>query len=225
MANAARLFSEAFETELLQLAEANPNPRDWSVAGKNRAKTRPNGEDATWWRANGPKMVQAWIDWRTKNRWPIWTTPDGQPGIELPVEVVIPGLSDELWMVIDRVFEHPSGDLIIVDLKTGSRTPESDLQLGIYRYGLFRKYGVLADRGAYWMAREGQATEPIGLQRYTPELIEKWFRKFEQAKDAGIFLPHITFRCRACAMNKFCAAYGGPLQHMDPDTQVEGVTT
>lgn len=223
-ANAVRLFSDAFDAEVDSERETHPDSSAWSVAGKGKVKSRPNGEDEVWWRVNGPKMVQRWMDWRKQSGWKIWTTPDGTPAIELPIETSIPGHDNELWMVIDRVFQHPSGALIIIDLKTGARSPESDLQLGVYRYGLQHEYGVDADLGAYWMAREGQLTDLFGLQRYQPHLLEAWFQTLITAKASNIFLPHVTFRCRACPVRDYCAAFGGSQSHLDPDNTTGGKT-
>lgn len=221
MKTAERLFQDAFEVELLDLAEDGAQPHTWAAAGRGKTKTNPAGEDARWWRANGPKMVQAWIDWRRASRWLVWTAPDGTPAIELDIEVNMPGTDQPLKMFIDRVMQKPDGTLVIVDLKTGSRTPESDLQLATYRYGIFKKYGVLVNYGAYWMARKGEPTEPFNLSRYTPNLMETWFVRFIEAKAADLFIPHPTFLCRACGMRDYCAAFGGSKSHMDPDFQPE----
>jgi hypothetical protein len=217
---AERLFSEAFEVEVLEAAEEHPDLRTWSAAGKGKTKANPGGEDGAWWRANGPKMVQNWIDWRQAAKWVMWTTPDGEPAIELSIETDVSGVP--LKMYIDRVMVPPKvGVPVIVDLKTGKRSPESDLQLGVYRYGIWRKYGIRIDWGAYWMAREGAMSELYPLARFTPGLLERMFAQFVKAKQAEIFLPHLTFRCRACSMRDYCAAYGGKKSHLDPDHESE----
>lgn len=221
------LFTKHFEPELLDLAEEHPDFNNWSVAGKARKKP----EDVAWWRANGPDMVDRYIKWRARSGWRPWVTPDGELAIELDITVDIPDWEDcgkgedctqciiPLKMYIDSVFVVPSlgNQLVIVDFKTGSRTPDSDLQLGVYRLGIYKKYGIDIRLGAYWMARKGELSDVFNLGHLKPDLLELWYRRFRQATDEGLFIPHPTFLCRACAMRDYCSAYGGSKQHMDPD--------
>lgn len=215
--SATDLFNNHFEQEVLSTVENHPDSGNWSVAG--RAKKVP--EDLSWWRKNGPGMVQNWIDWRAKNKWAVWRTPDGVLATELDIEVEVeqayaPGIP--LKMFVDLVMvSEPGKQLVIVDLKTGARTPDSDLQLGVYRLGIMKKYGVDVRLGAYWMARKGEMTDVFDLSRLKPELLELWFTRFREATDAGMFIPHPTQLCRACAMRDYCTAYGGSKQHLDPD--------
>lgn len=218
---ASQLFREAFETELLQtIDDTDTGPDQWSVAGKNKTKSNPNGEDAAWWRANGPDMVNRWVAWRQRAGWRLWVTPDGEPAIELNIETNIPTLGEPipLKMFVDRVFitNPTTNQLCIVDLKAGARSPESDLQLGVYRYGIWRRYGVDIRLGAYWLARK-DVMEPVDLSRYTPDLMEMWFRRFRQATNSGVFLPNVTFKCRACPVRDYCVAFGGSRSELDPD--------
>lgn len=211
---AKRLFDSAFNDELLTQVEASPNTRDWTAAGRGRVKTNPAGEDGTWWRLHGPDMVQSWIDWRYDSGWGVWTTPDGQPAIELEIEEECDWPEGEpipVKMIIDRVMVTTGKQLCIVDLKSGARTPDSDMQLAFYRYGIFRRYGIDVRLGAYWMARKGVTTEPHDLTHFDPELMEQWFRTFKRATNGGIFLPHPSAKCRACGVRKYCAAVGGEL--------------
>lgn len=218
------LFQDAFETGLLETVDATGlPPAAWSVAGRGKKKTAPAGEDAAWWRANGPDMVARWVAWRKSSGWKVWVTPDGDPAIELDICVDIPMDTEgirtgvPLKMFIDRVFITDTKELVIVDLKSGGRTPESDLQLGVYKYGLYHRYGIDIKRGAYWMARKDDPMDIIDLSRYTPELIETWFKRFRKATDENIFLPHPTFMCRACPVRDHCVAFGGSRSELDPD--------
>lgn len=217
---ATRLFSEAFEAEATDLtAKSEYTPSEWSAAGRGKTKTNPNGEDGKWWRTHGPDMVQSWIEWRNKYKWRVWDIV-GTPAIELPIDVEIPGINAPIKAIVDRVMVEPqTKELVIVDLKTGSRTPESDLQLGFYAYGIRQLYGVNPRFGAYWMARKGELTDIFPLDRYTDNLIETMVRRFVQARELGLYIPHPTFRCRACSLRDYCAVYGGSKSYMDPDAQ------
>lgn len=216
---ATALFSQAFEGELLDLIDEGLDPSDFRAAGKRATKANPTptGEDAAWWRAEGPGMVQAWIDWRSESQWRIWTTPDGQPAIELDITTEIANMP--LKMKIDRVMVIPKAETAcLVDLKAGARTPESDLQLGVYRLGLWRQYQVQVDFGAYWMARKGTLSEIVNLSRFDERMLNTWFDSLKRAIEAEVFIPHLTNMCRACSHNRFCAAYGGSMSHLDPDS-------
>lgn len=217
MSLARRLFDDAFAEHILTQVEDHPDTGRWSTAAKGKRKDTPNGEDAGWWRSRGPDMVQAWVDWRAHTGWRVWTTPDGQPAIELKLDwQSMDGQPQKA--IVDRVMADPaSGQLVIVDLKSGARSPESDLQLGYYRYGIYEVHGIDIRQGAYWMARTGQLSEVYDLTRFTPDLIETWMSRFTWARDNGVFLPNITFRCKACPMREYCVAYGGSRSIVDPD--------
>lgn len=216
-----RLFAEAFEAEVLDVAEDHPDTRGWSAAGRGKRKNLLDGEDGTWWRANGPGMVDNWIKWRSASGWRVWTTPTGEPAIELSQEFVTPA-GRQVKGFIDRVFITPTGELVIVDLKSGARSPESDLQLAFYRYCLYNTTGIDIRKGAYWMARTGLMSEVYNLARLTPALVAFYLKKFDEAIKHKIFIPHISFRCRACSVRDFCLAYGGSKSHMDPDSEEIG---
>jgi RecB family exonuclease len=217
--HSAALFRQAFDDELASAVEAGLDPAEFRTGGKRITKAIPDptGEDEAWWRREGPRMVQAWIDWRARSKWRVWTTPDGDPAIELGIETDIAGMP--LKMIIDRVMVVPGREaLCIVDLKTGARTPESDLQLGVYRLGLWRQYQVGADFGAYWMARKGELSDIVNLSRFAEPTLQSWFESLRLGIENQVFIPHLTSMCRACGHNRFCVAFGGADSHMDPDS-------
>lgn len=216
-----RLFAEAFDAEVEDVSSSEPDQTRWSAAGRGKRKDNPAGEDGKWWRANGPPMVENWITWRRRVAWKVWTTPDGAPAIELSQVFVTPK-GRPIKGFIDRVLVAPGGQLVIVDLKSGARSPESDLQLAFYRYELYNTYGVDVRHGAYWMARTGEMSEVYNLSRLTPALLAVWMDRFDRAIDNEIFIPNISFKCRACSHRDYCVAYGGSKSHLDPDYQLEG---
>lgn len=205
-------FLGHFYSERSQFADV---PSSQIRSAGQQTKAKPNGEDELWWMAEGPVMLQRWENWRSKSDWKIWTTPDGKPAIELPVFEDFGGV--KLKMFIDRVFQTTTDALVIVDLKSGSRDPASDLQLGIYAAGVTKKYGVPVYGGAYWLAREGRMSDVVSLDIYSPELIGHYARQFQTARETGIFPPHVTNMCRACGVRDYCVAFKGKKMFMDPD--------
>lgn len=192
----------------------DPDTSNWMTSG--RSKTNPEGEDQTWWMANGPEMVARWHKFRQEHPWPIYRMPDGTPGIEIDILTEVAGWP--VKAIIDRLFWV--NDLpVLVDIKTGKREPEDLLQLGVYRCALQAAYGIKVDFGAYWMARTGKLSPIHDIRRYTPALLSHYIRQFKDGVKHRIFLPHISSLCRACAMRKFCNAYGGESAEIDPDNE------
>jgi len=183
----------AQETKDLDLSVAR-------VAGR-ATKANPNKEDANWWNEQGPLWVEQYIQWRKANKnWKIWKTPQGAKAIELELN---PKIADvPVKMVIDRVFEV-DGELVIVDLKTSSRRPTSDLQLGFYKVGLEQMLGVKVNLGNYWMSRDAGTGEMIDLSRYTLDMLEYLVSGFDKARQAGIFLPNLS-SCSYCGLTEHC---------------------
>lgn len=214
--HAKDLFVREFYSSRSEYGDA---PSHEIRAAGRPTKDNPNGEDELWWLKHGPPMVQRWIDWRAASGWEIWRTPDGRPAIELelfPLFGEVP-----VKMFIDRVFRIPeTGALVVVDLKSGKRTPGSDLQLAFYAAGIKAHFGIDVLFGAYWMARTGDLTPVQNISRFSLPLLTAWVKKFVDAKAAGIFLPHLTEMCRACGVNKYCFAYGGKRSELDPDSGV-----
>lgn len=170
------------------------------VAGRS-TKANPGKEDANWWNTMGPVWVNNYILWRKNNpQWKIWTTPQGVKAIELELNPVIAGVP--VKMFIDRIFEV-NGQLVIVDLKTSSRRPASDLQLGFYKVGVEMMLGVEVNLGNYWMSRESGTGEMIDLSRYTLDSLEYLVEGFDKARKAGIFLPNLQ-SCSYCGLAAHC---------------------
>lgn len=170
------------------------------VAGR-ATKANPNKEDANWWNEQGPLWVEQYIQWRKANKnWKLWKTPQGAKAIELELNPIIADVP--VKMVIDRVFEV-DGNLVIVDLKTSSRRPVSDLQLGFYKVGLEQMLGVTVNQGNYWMSRDAGTGEMIDLSRYTLDTLEYLVSGFDKARQAGIFLPNLS-SCSYCGLTEHC---------------------
>jgi RecB family exonuclease len=191
-------------------AQTGIKSSEWRAAGR-RSKEWPNKEDDAWWQANGPEMVEAYIKWRNEGSeadWKIWEPIDGEPAIELGITAPIGGVTVKGF--IDRVFVTPSGELVIVDLKTGSRNPDSDLQLGFYACLMEVAFGIRPKWGAYYKARDGRLIKPlVDLDYLSLDLLGGYLRDFVRAREARIFLPVIGSHCRTCGVANACAAVDG----------------
>jgi hypothetical protein len=196
MIDAGTYFKEAWDIELGDKDLTNAR-----VSG-TATKANPNKEDVNFWLETGPKWVQGYIDWRNANPdWKIWTAPDGNRAIELGLIPEFAGVP--VKMVIDRVFEV-NGELVIVDLKTSKTTPTNPLQLGFYKVGLQKQFGIDIKWGSYWMARKFGISPMVDLSIYTEEKLEYFVENFDKARKSGIFLPN-TNNCQyKCGLTAHC---------------------
>lgn len=216
---ARSLFLQGFYAERAQYAQHHS--QDIRAGGK-ATRANPDKEDELWWLSAGPEMVQRWMDWRTSSDWKIWRTPQDQPAIELELQPTWAGVP--VRMFVDRVFVLPTGVLVVVDLKSGARSPQSDLQLAWYACGIKSVYNVDVSYGAYWDARKGLMSDISTLTNITVGLVEVWVSKFVQAKTHEIYLPNLSHFCRACGVNRYCAAFGGARASVDPDYVISNIT-
>ena len=170
--------------------------------GGRATKANPQKEDVNFWQATGPQWVQAYIDWRKANPdWKLWKTPQGAPAIELAMLPEFAGVP--VKMILDRVFEV-NGELVIVDLKTSQQTPTNTLQLGFYKVGMLKTFGIDVKWGTYWMARQHGVSPLVSLEQYTEDKLEYLVAGFDKARKAGIFLPN-TNNCQyKCGLTDYC---------------------
>jgi RecB family exonuclease len=125
----------------------------------------------------------------------------GVPAIELMLEIETGGVN--IKGAIDRVFVTPQGEIIIVDLKTGMRTPQSDLQLQVYACMLERVTGVRPHYGAYWMARQGGTSAPTKLDKFTLQKLDEMVGLFQTARENNLYLPNFE-SCKMCSVQEYC---------------------
>lgn len=188
-------------------------PEGANIRSAGRAsKEWPNGEDGPWWEANGPKLVQSWIDWRAQNpNLLVAELPGGVPGVEVAVgALTVDGVA--LKGYIDRVFtDRETGDMLIVDLKTGRYAPPSSLQMDFYRYALNQTLGIDARFGGFWMARTGVISKIHDLWRSIDD-ISDMLRKARMIIDNELFIPHLTSMCNSCGVKQHCTAYTPPAE-------------
>jgi CRISPR/Cas system-associated exonuclease Cas4 (RecB family) len=98
---------------------------------------------------------------------------------------------------------------VIVDLKSGSRTPDSTLQLGVYALALLEQYGMHVNLGAYYMSRKGDIAEVKSLAHYSQQVVGDWFTKARMMIEQQLFIPHVSSFCSACTVRPYCPAQGG----------------
>lgn len=210
-------FRAAWDEEIEKRREQSPSFKveDYTVTGRASAEYGGKRNQA-WWLDNGPKMVQRWIDWR-QNGWQIWETPEGNPAIELELNIVLPdphgytgrGASNiPVKMFIDRLMVTPAGVLTVVDIKTG-REPETAEQLGLYAVGIEQTWGKMfrPDWGYFWDANKGAHGSPQPLEMYTADYFAEVYASAARGINAGAFLAKPQNRCfNWCSVAHLCPA-------------------
>lgn len=189
-----------------QLEEDVPDGNYDAVRAAGRAtKEWPNKQNQEWWDYHGPGFVAEYVKTMSQMRsdgWQIWNVEDGVRAIEIPFQVAI----GEVVMkgAIDRVLVNPDGELVVVDLKAGSRVPDSTMQLGVYAVAVEKIFGVKPILGSYFMARKAELTEPTSLLHYTEDMLGSVLQSAKRMIEAEIFLPHITSLCKSCGVRDYC---------------------
>ena len=193
-------FSDAFDKHIAETLELSGVATELWRAGGRASKAWPLKENYDWWIQNGPEMVESWIKWRQGSGWQIVDF-SGQLSIELEIDLPLDDFL--LRMIIDRVVVNSDGEVAVLDLKSGSRSPSSDLQLAVYAAGMERIIGVRPKYGMYWMAREGSTTALTDLDYLPTDRVLSMIGKFDQARKSQIFLPNLK-ECHYCGVAQHC---------------------
>jgi putative RecB family exonuclease len=207
----------AFESNWELNYKGADNGMVWRAGGR-ATKANPNKEDAAWWLENGPKMVDFWTQFRQDSGFNMYQLPDGSEAIETELNQEVGGVP--LKAFLDRLMVAPTGELIVVDIKTSSREPASLTQLGIYAILVEKTLGVRPTLGSYFMARTGELTAPQSLDRYTEARLGSWAKGFELAMENKIFIPQVSTMCGTCSVNAACYAVGGKDSHLYPEITI-----
>lgn len=207
--NLDTIWRESFNEAIADIeTRTGTNPMDWRVGGR-ATKVNPDKENHAWWDVNGREMFANFIElWRNLG-WKIWQAPDGNHGVEIGFnvmfgDVLIKGFADLIAVL-------PTGELAVIDFKTGSSTPDTGMQLGLYACCIESTFGIRPTRGFFYSAREAQFIEEHDIDRWTIPLMTELFRQFDLGIKNRIFLPNVGMSCRTCGVKDYCHVMGGQL--------------
>ena len=205
------VFHLVFDEEIAKRERYSKFTKEEFHVGGRKSKEWPDKENEDWWRANGPTMVRSWKAWRRVCPWELAEVPDAEtgelvPAIEVGMEVDLG--SGPVKAFIDRVFVH-QGNLIVLDLKSNAREPESAKQLGLYAVMFAKTFGDKPASGVFWMGRTGSTSEVKNLTGYTEERFAYEFDAARRVIEARAFVPKESALCRGCGVRKYCYAVGG----------------
>lgn len=198
LAEAEVRFSVEYAKATAVYAEHTPNLDYWHWSGPYNGETDlPRRHD------KGIEQIRRWYQYRADNPDDKpWTTPDGEPAIELPFEIDLEGVAVRGY--IDVVEERRAGGLRAVDYKTGKR-PGDEFQLATYATAVEKLHGVRPSTGAYYMAAAGNQTVPSTLKEWPTDRVAGEFHRLWDDLEAERFpaSPEPS-KCRFCSVSASC---------------------
>lgn len=217
--NMDTMWELAFINAIAEVEEkTGTNPTDWRTGGKTKIAL-PMGEDKAWWDEKGRKMFYDFVNVWQESHMEIWTSPQGVPGVEIEFNINFDEVPVKAFA--DLIAVLPTGELAVVDFKTGKYVPDNAMQLGVYACCMEMVFGIRPTRGFYYSARKAQFVEVGGLDRWTIPVLSDMFKKFAKGLEEEIFLPNIGMSCSTCGVKEYCYATGGQLaQIYDPLAQL-----
>jgi len=210
-------WEEIFQSQIEQIQKRTDVPlAQWKTVGR-KTKANPNGEDLAFWKADGLRQVEMYGQWLAKSGWQIATMPDGQPGIEWKAETTFGGAP--VRAIVDAIYKV-GNDLVVIDYKTGSRTPFGMIQMGLYASAIERVYGVRPKFGAFYMTRKGELSDLTDLSTWSMDYFDYGFAAMNAAIDTGFFPPNVTDACSYCSFADYCIAVNGSKSAAYPLTKI-----
>lgn len=175
--------------------------------------TRDGKKDIELRRAKGLQQVADYIEWAEsqKDEWRILTL-NGEKALELRFEMDlgVPGSLVRVVGYIDQMVEYRNGAIRPRDLKTGTKRPTWEVQLGVYALAMRDFFGIAnVWHGDYYMCKDKGVTKPYDLKRFTKEFLTEQFHTLNEAIEAEIFMPNPgSGMCNVCGVWQFCSAKG-----------------
>lgn len=196
---------EVFNAEVKRVQEESGKPpEEWKAAGRVTV-ANPNGEDVQFWQHDGLRQIKEYVKWIEQSGWQIATMPDGRPGIEWSADVHFGGTP--VRFIIDAIYQVGE-DLVIVDYKTGARTPFGMIQMGLYASGIEKIYGIRPKWGAFYMTRKGTLSDLHALSHLSIDYFEYVFETMNTNIQLGYYPPSVGDSCRTCSFVDKCPAMG-----------------
>ena len=191
------LFDAAYTEEIAAARKTHPELNMWMRGGRKTTL-----EDIESRRIKGRKQVSDYAEWAVTQDWRVWTLPDGSPALEVPFWLGVGGEGDIMVGFVDAIWEYPDGTLEVVDYKSGTKYPDSDLQLGVYKVAIREIFGELAETGRYLML-DKLPSKTVDLSGHSMSTVEDEVRHFTDTVRSGVF-PADTKSCFTCTVKTSC---------------------
>ena len=200
IASVNEVYETSWRSHLSRMVKDEPDTDKW-LTGNPRTK---GSTDLSRRFGRGQEQLERYVTDALSAGWEIWETPDFDPAIELPFRIKLGNI--EVVGYIDQIREYPDGSLKLVDIKTGTKIPSWDFQLGVYRLAVLECYGVDISQGSFLMLKDDREVGPTDLTRFTRERLTAWFEGLNRGVEARSFIPNVGDHCRICSVWKYCSA-------------------
>lgn len=194
------MFTSAYDRLCNEMLADTPNMMYWFRSGPYRGR-----EDIERRHLIGLDQIDKFFDWYEQNpEYKTWVTPDGEVAAEVPFDVMF-GTVPVRGYVDDILVDPATGDLIVVDDKTGNQ-PGKPMQLSVYPAALRKKWPDMPPITSawFWMAKNGKPTKPI-TDFTTEEELTRLFEQLDANIEAGRFDPDPEkSKCRFCDVQTSC---------------------
>lgn len=215
LATLESLFKDMYQGEIAKLKERWPDEGDWLTGGRKKGFQDIEDREAI-----GLWQINDYMGFAEahKDEWRILPMGDGV-ATEVRFEIELGGV--KVVGFIDQIRQWRDGSLEPADLKTGSSTPGSTMQLGVYALAIEANMGVRPQTGVFVKAGRPAtargAEKPTkdlkhSLEEWTPELLGDLFKDMDRMDKLGLFLPNPQDGCeRTCTVAEHCRIKGyGP---------------
>lgn len=209
------LFTDYYREEIGKMKEQWPEEGDWLTGGRKKGFQDIEDREAIgiWQIHDYIKFAEA-----TKDEWRLLPMGDGV-ATEVEFKIELGGVT--VVGFIDQLRQYRDGSIAPADLKTGSSTPGSTMQLGVYAEAVLANTGVRPQVGMFVKAGRPATARgaekptrdvPHSLEEWTPELLGTLFKDMDRMDKLGLFLPNPQDGCeRTCTVAEHCRIKGyGP---------------
>ncbi|MEU7830322.1 PD-(D/E)XK nuclease family protein [Nonomuraea sp. NPDC049129] len=202
--DAVEVFKESWRHEIAKADEKFPDRTRWLVGG--RKKVQKDLEDRY---EGGIGQVADYIRHNLLDKRLVpYELPDGSPAAEVGFEIEFEGVTVRGY--IDLVLRDvETGQILVRDIKTGSKAPQVPFQLIVYRQAVNEIFGEDVTWGDFFMTKEAKPTSPIDLTTLDLVWIGRWFRRAVEMEERRHFLPNPGDACRTCGVSPYCPLTGG----------------
>ncbi|MGJ3559615.1 RecB family exonuclease [Streptomyces sp. INA 01156] len=189
------VFHDEYTALVNEALDKEPDTDKWLAAGRYTG-----GEDIERRYFLGLEHTAAYVEWSQVNQPDIWTTPEGEPGLELAFMVELGGI--KVRGFIDQLLKVKGGAVRPRDLKTG--TMKSKFQLQTYGIAVRELYGVEVNDADWYLAKDNRLSRPVKLDQVTADEIGQRYADMDESVKRGDFPANPGFSCRFCDMSHAC---------------------
>lgn len=210
LADLEMLYTDSYTEEANRISDQWPDEGHWLTGGAKKGwKDLEDRMERGWW------QVLQYIEW-AKSEAHLWQVVD----MEREFVTLFGGVP--IRGFIDQIVEYIGGGYEPRDLKSGTSTPASAVQLNTYGVAVERATGQMIAGAAFvklanpnGKSEKGRSTQylPVNLEREASyqriEFLDQFYRDADRGIKAEIFVPHATDGCeRVCGVQQFCRLKG-----------------